>query len=239
MTKLIFIRSGGFKVLGVDFDGTNDYLNRGAQFTGAADSKNALFSCWFNVQGAAATRYSMFGNAGSYATGFFVSRESTNKMRWVDTQKDFSTSTSITAAGWHHWMFSFDGTNIHSYLDDVSDVSIAVNVDATLDFTHPDTDVGAIGAGGTKWDGYLAELYWYPGQYLDLSVLANRRKFITANGKPANLGVDGSTPLGSAPLVYLTARPGDSASAFATNQGSGGGMTENGALALAPSSPSD
>jgi hypothetical protein len=55
-----------------------------------------------------------------------------------------------------------------------------------------------------------------------------------------DVGADGSAPSGVAPAVYLHLADGETpADNFATNAGSGGGMTVNGALAVAASSPSD
>jgi hypothetical protein len=35
----------------VDFDGTNDYLVRGADFTGNMDDSRGIFSCWARLDG--------------------------------------------------------------------------------------------------------------------------------------------------------------------------------------------
>jgi len=72
-------------------------------------------------------------------------------------------------------------------------------------------------------------------EFVDLSIEANRRKFIDAIGKPVDLGVDGSTPTGTAPLIFLSGTTID----WHTNKGSGGGFTEVGALTTATTSPSD
>jgi hypothetical protein len=54
---------------------------------------------------------------------------------------------------------------------------------------------------GTDWlngtSGMFAELYFAPGQFS-----ADVTKFRTADGKPADLGADGSIPTGIKPLVY-------------------------------------
>jgi hypothetical protein len=49
----------------------------------------------------------------------------------------------------------------------------------------------------------VADVYFAPGQFLDLSIPGNVAKFISA-GKPVDLGSDGSTPTGIAPLVFLS-----------------------------------
>ena len=52
------------------------------------------------------------------------------------------------------------------------------------------------------------------------------RAFLASDGKPANLGADGSTPTGTQPILYL-ANP---FATFQNNLGSGGNFTENGEL---------
>ena len=98
-----------------------------------------------------------------------------------------------------------------------------------------DWGVGGLPDGTLKLDGSIAELWFAPGVYIDLSVEENRRKFITDALRPANLGSDGSTPTGSAPLIYLSG----ATSSWHTNKGTGGGFTENGDLTDSTSSPSD
>jgi len=49
----------------------------------------------------------------------------------------------------------------------------------------------------------LAELYFAPGQLLDLSIAEDREKFRSAAGETVDLGVTGSIPTGVVPLVYL------------------------------------
>jgi hypothetical protein len=78
-------------------------------------------------------------------------------------------------------------------------------------------------------------LYVNYATHLDLSVEANRRKFISAAGKPVSLGANGSTPTGSQPIIYL-ANP---TATWQDNLGAGGNFTENGALADAATNPSD
>lgn len=60
-----------------------------------------------------------------------------------------------------------------------------------------------IGTWGTQYFGNFAEYYFAPGQYLDLSVTNNLRKFITASGGTPDLGVNGANPTGTSPTIYL------------------------------------
>ncbi len=156
-----------------------------------------------------------------------------------------ASTTSLTANSWYHLLCSWDVSTStgHLYLNDANDLNTAtdVYVDSSLEHSLVDTwSVGANGSGaGAKWDGGLAEIYFAPGQYLDFSVEANRRKFITSDGKPANLGLTGSIPTGTAPIIYLHLDDGETASNLAVNRGTGGNLTVTGALTTRATSPSD
>lgn len=103
-------------------------------------------------------------------------------------------------------------------------------------FDGQEFSVGAWGtASPNKYVGDMANFWFAPGQFVDFSNQANRRKFIDAGGKPVNLGADGSTPTGTAPAIFFS---GDAA-AFATNAGTGGAFTLTGSLTNASTSPSD
>eukprot|EP00951_Prasinocladus_malaysianus_P002741 scaffold19422_cov43-Prasinocladus_malaysianus.AAC.1 len=54
----------------------------------------------------------------------------------------------------------------------------------------------------------MAEFY-ATREFLDMSVEANRRKFVSASGAPVLLGVDGSLPTGNAPDIYLSGDSGN------------------------------
>jgi hypothetical protein len=77
--------------------------------------------------------------------------------------------------------------------------------------------------------------------FVDLSLTANRRLFITSAAQAPNLGADGSGALGVSPAVFLTVTGGGmpaTADTFAANNGSGGPFTEaNGPLTFAPVNP--
>lgn len=87
---------------------------------------------------------------------------------------------------------------------------------------------------------YLAEPWIAPNQFVDFSDVANRRKFISAAGKPTDLGADGSAPTGTPPAFYgHIASGGNPADLAVDRSGNGNNMTITGTLTLAPSSPSD
>lgn len=73
----------------------------------------------------------------------------------------------------------------------------------------------------------MAEL-WFSntGAFVDLTQVANRRKFISAKGGAQNLGVNGELPFGGSAVVFLTTNA--SPSTFPFNNGRGGGFTQIG-----------
>ncbi len=232
-----------FSVDAVTFDGS-DYLTRGAALTGESDASSAIVSFW--VRSADTNNQDIIINA----TGsFFVYLTNTDGFVSVlgydsaYTNGMYATgTTSIIDNLWHHVAVTFNAASseIKIFIDGV-DEGVTTNVDGTpgtLHFSDTDWAVGAETIGATFLTGDLAELYFAPGQYLDLSVGANLAKFI-AGGKPVSLGADGSTPTGTAPAIYLHIDDAEAAANFATNAGTGGNFTVNGTLTTAGTSPSD
>ena len=86
--------------------------------------------------------------------------------------------------------------------------------------THYVPGVGGAPTGGgfysDAWFGTTAGL-------IDLTVTANRRKFINADLTPADLGSNGQTPFGTPPALFMSAPAGSVAPDWRTNRGSFGG----------------
>ena len=236
-----------------DFDGTNDWLTRGADLTGAADSKSGIVSMWLRIDGGDGGSAHLLVNhtvlgGGSGFLRFFVQRVTTNIFRVTGANAAGTTilrldtvATYTAGATWLHLLISWDlATSAeHLYVNDVLDLSVVTSTNDSIDHTVADFAIGAQADGTVKFDGCLAEVYFAPGQYLDFSVITNRRKFISSGGKPVYLGADGSTPTGTAPIVYQHLDDAEAAANFAVNAGSGGGFTVNGTLATGSTSPSD
>ena len=231
-----------------DFDGTNDWMTRGADLTGIEDSKLGTVSIWFRLDGGDSAARRLFScNLTSAAAGFFINRESTNRLRIVGrtsagtTILDMvTTPTYIAGATWYNLLASWDmAAASHLYVNDAAPaLTTNTRTDGTIDYTKGNVGIGARVDGAEKFNGCLAEVFFHT-TYIDLSVEANRRKFITAGLKPVDLGADGSTPLGVQPLVYQRIADGGLAASFATNLGSGGDFTITGTLDVCDSSPTD
>lgn len=232
---------GSYTAQGVNFDGTNDYLTRGGGLTGASDSKKGLVSFWWKVNGGDGTFRQIF--EGPSGDGLQISQFFTNKL-YLEARNSsgifkmtlMSDNTYLAGGGWHHAVASWDlaATTAQLYIDDVESADFSTTaLDDTIDYTQTEWSVGARSDSSIKFDGDLADLYVNFGESLDLSNSTNRRKFISAGLAPVDLGSDGSTPTGTAPIVFLHG----SVSSWETNDGTGGGFTENGALTAAGSNP--
>jgi hypothetical protein len=83
-------------------------------------------------------------------------------------------------------------------------------------------DVSAVigsGRAPALGDAWIAN----PPAFVDLSVTANRRKFINADLTPVDLGNTGAGPFGTSPNIYMSVRPGGVATDILINRGTGGG----------------
>jgi len=231
-----------------DFDGTNDYMLRGADLTGIADGKSGILSVWLRIDGGNGTTRVLLSNLNSTFVAYLLSD---NKI-WIAGQDDFhntvmafhTTNTYAAGATWLNILASWNLSTgvLQLYINDVADLTTLVNTDVTIDYaeaTTPNWAVGAYTVGTSKLNGCPAELYFAPNQYLDFSDVNNRRKFISAGGKPVHLGIDGSLPTGTAPIMYLHLDDGEAVANFATNRGTGGNFTITGTLDTATTSPSD
>ena len=218
------------------FDGTNDYLARGAGFTGAADSNTLLISFWIKsntietfdrILSSSSENIAILFDSGGHVE-FFISTGA--------SQLYVTGSTNLNDGNWHHVMFALDNNSgsraYHFYVDGIPE-SVTVNNDDgafTIDFTQTDWYFATAAPGINTIQAQFIDFYFAPGQYLDISNAGNRAKFRTQNGKPVDLGATGSTPTGTAPILFLHLDQGETANNFATNAGTGNGMTLTGSL---------
>jgi hypothetical protein len=232
--------------LAADFDGTNDHMARNAALTGAVAGGVGLVSFWLRLDGGdAATNTVLYGdNSGSIRLQ--VLRNASNKFQVQGRNSSNSIILSMVSSGtytagasWIHVLMSWrlsTGTG-QLYINDVADLAASPTLTSgSVQLNCNNWTCGAPVGLSSRLNGALAELYLAP-TYLDLSVESNRRKFSTADGKPADLGANGSTPTGSAPLIYLSLRSGDAVTDFATNRGGGGNFGITGTLDLVTPSP--
>lgn len=211
--------------------------------TGILNGKAGTFSAWIRVDGDAGTQRYIFAMRESNP-GFLVTLETSNKIRFLAYNNDLSlvllqfvtTPTYPVAATWINILSSWSlATGLrHLY---INDVAVALDVNTTNNDNIAYQKATAIGVNsqgpGNYFNGCMSELFFHTA-YIDLSIEANRRKFISAIGKPVSLGANGSTPLGIQPLLYAPT----SDATGTGNKGTGGAFTLSGVLGACSNSPS-
>lgn len=214
------------------FDGTNDYMARGANITGVSDGKIFTFSVWFKASNTGATQNIL---GGQLVASPQIWIQSTGQLRVTARAADgttllltISTNKTYNDGLLHHAMGSFDLANgvAHLFVDGQPDIIVTDLVNTDMDNTTGNYYVGAFGASQTnKLNGSLGQLWVSFSQYIDFSVRTNREKFF--NNAPRWLGEDGDVPTGVAPDLYFRLGP----SQFNSNFGTGDNFTITGTLA--------
>ena len=251
MSANALLLAGGtplIKVDAADFDGTNDRMSRGAGLSGVSDGGSGILSLWFRIDGGALGGTGIRQILASYngLIGVIFASDNNVLFQLADVTETATfqmrtTSGYAPSATWRHLLASWniDTSATHLYITDASDKTLDTIGLSPLDYTDTNWAIGDIAVGTAKFNGCLAEFYFAPNQYLDFSDVNNRRKFISAGGKPVHLGVDGSLPTGTAPAIYQHLDDGEAVANFATNRGTGGNFAITGTLDTASTSPSD
>lgn len=194
--------------------------------SGLADSPTLLMSIWFLRPTGAASFQILNANGSGFlwnlvpniATGFLASTvDNTNS----DVYDNLNVSGITIADTWVHALYAYNrstGARMR-YINDTdksSDTSGPTGFDLKLT-----ADSLKLPTTGDTTTG-LSMVYISTG-FLDITVEANRRKFIDAEGKPVGLGANGSLPTGTQPEIF--ADDGN----IGNNLGSGGAATVTGA----------
>ncbi len=241
-------QAGGYFANPVNFDGTNDWLNRGAALTGVSNSKEfeVSFSYKSSVGGTQAV-YSASDDGFSAQfkvriTGGRISIIGLNASGTTILNGSMDNTNVLNDDNWHNILISVDMTNESGSLVNIDDsdepMTYSTFTNDTIDFSSTECLVGAAEEGGgatigEKLNGDLSDLKITFGTSRDLTDEAVRRLFFDANGKPVDQGTNSSS------ILYFSKRFEETPSDFATNKGTGGGMTENGTLTASTTSPSD
>lgn len=231
------VAPSAFTVDAVAFN--SDRIERGAALSGVSDSGDCIVSYWIKTTDVTGSTVFVGASGPVQAnTGYEQFYDS------IGTNGIFTnTSVSLTDGNWHHVLCALrmSTSTIQLYVDG-SNVATGTTIDGTpvtAFFSDTNWAMCDTVGGGNPLTADISEFYFAPGQYLDISVQSNREKYRSPGGKPVDLGITGSTPTGSQPAVYLSVRPSDAATVWATNKGSGGNFTITGSLAIAATSPSD
>ena len=250
MTKLInaFSTFTETNAQGVEFEAANsDAVDYGDVSGSLSDGKLATISAWLFIPSWPGVEARVFSISILGPTRFAIYTDPATSGRIIFFARN-SAATTVLDAGltsfplnqWVHLLVSIDqasGMQVYINGSDASaNLTVSTLIDSNIDFsagTGSRTWVGAFHLGSQYWNGYMADLYVNLSAALDISVEGNRRKFISADGKPVYLGANGQIPTGSQPQFFHT---GPTAT-WHTNRGSVSGGTETGALSDAPSNP--
>ena len=218
----------------VSFDGTNDYLTRSSDLTGNADGKTFTLSFWvYHSPNAVHGIYRGIHNAqNTMDIRFSVSDIIIeNKYAGSVNLQMYSSGALVPKDTFVNIIISIDMADTSKrfvYMNDVdvtSRFTFSIYNNGLLSFTQPSHYI-ASRATASYLHGRLAHLF-LDHTYRDLSVTANRRLFIDADGKP-------SDTIPSSPIIYL---PMTDAATAGSNSGTGGDFTVNGVLATAERGP--
>lgn len=136
--------------------------------------------------------------------------------------------SQVDSGTWYHVLVGWDlGTSgaRYIYIDGVDCTTpVTFTTSNTVYFGNDPWGFCNNSSGTQAAEAKISEL-WFSNDYIDLSNSANRAKFRTAGGHPANLGADG-TAVGMTPLVYFHTPPNN----WHTNLGTGGTMTLGGTI---------
>lgn len=178
-------------------------------YVGLADHSVGLYSVWVEGGGE-----SFVCNFLSFSTGptfgVLLNKDSVLISVWNGIGSFLSStpaeawsavaSGSITwSDGWHHLLVSYSlPTGFVAYFDDEPVALTPTTVGTGAPFSAGNTADGLTHEFDAE-DACVGELYWAPGQILDLSLEENRQRF--GISKPGFKG-DGSAPTGATPVLY-------------------------------------
>lgn len=227
----------------VDFDGANDYMTRGADLTGNADSKVGTVSFWYKENEDDSAVNIIYSSGNGAAAGLYIYRFSGSKI-YIDGYNSAGTRQLImvtdgaspfnVAAGWRHFMASWNLLTgaTHQFVDNVDQLGALTAVNDTIDYTQPNHSIGGYASGGSKITACAADIYINLAEYVDLSVAGNRAKFYSASAL-VDLGSNGSLPTGTSPIIFMKGN----AAGFNVNSGTGGNFTTTGTLTTCSDKP--
>ena len=222
-----------------DYDGSTNFATRGADLTGNADSKIALFSLWFRIDGGDGTQRVIARNGGF---NYFFTIETDNTLRislrtpaFVTLLAAKTTSTFTAGAAWHNviWAVDLASATVQLAVDGAAETPTITTgpIDDLIDWTAANHVFCANFDGTQKFDGCLSEFYLNNVARIDITQANNLARFIDSSGFPVDLGATGAFPTGERPIIYI--RNGDPES----NLGFGGNYTNNAALSACSTDP--
>jgi len=233
----------GYTTDAVTFDGVSDDINMATWNTAPTDSGMFSASFWIlrgnegndTIMEHGSQRVRIQAGAGEN-----ISITVSDNVGTI-IQRGNSVAGTLPISVWTHVgvsadVNSGDTSNLRISIQDVPQAVNYLNLGTgDIELSANDVTIGASNTGTQRTAMDLADFWYFPGVFLDWDLLATRRLFIDASGKPVDLGATGNTPTGSSPPVFCK---GD-ATTFPNNLGTDNPFVVTGALANAPTSPSD
>jgi hypothetical protein len=185
---------------------TDDYLTRGSAFTGITDGTNGMLSFWIKSYTSGNVE-TIFCSSGldlllrKTAAGLVQLKCNDNFIPTVLI--DMTSTASIEGGAWHHvamtWSTNAD-VDCKVYVDGTEGTTLTTRIPSPNSVkiyyswtTHRISNVGSMNCD-------VSEFWYAPNQRIDLA--SNITKFRSSGGAPVSLGSDGSTPTGTAPILY-------------------------------------
>lgn len=220
---------------GVVYDGVNDYLTEALPYTGAAASKTFLFSGFFKPAPISDMLILGFGNSNNYmfrgnaSPGNFIIQFSNSAGTAI---LQMTVNSALPSNVYSHIAIAVDLANSANRAVMVNraaaSVSWATYTNDNIDFARSSGSVqlgnGATSTSTTKYSGEMQNVYFAPGQWIDITNTTNLNKLVATDGTPVSVGATGSLLTGTAPAFYFEGN----ASNFGTNKGNGGTFTQSG-----------
>ncbi len=237
------------KYLGVNFDGTNDYMTQSV--TLGADGKSFTGSFWVRRTGGTGSQQTFyrFNSTATYSAAnlrFLIEFNAADRIHIQGRSSvpadvlDGISTTQITDSNWHHVAFSVDlllsdgdcDPAILIYIDGSRETLSGTPVcsNTNIDFNVA-TDSSSFGSGsdaaisGNKLNADVMDFWFDRGTYIDLTNASNLALFISS-GRPVSLGSTGNLPTGSQPELFFSGTD----TTWHTNDGSVTGFALTGSL---------
>lgn len=181
--------AGGDTPLAVSFDGTNDFLSRDTDLINNQDSKTFTFSCWVYYTTTGVKQYLYYWNG----SRIFINETGYISAIIGDTSAgvglNFVSTSKLAENTFNEIIISMDMSNTanrHVFIGDIeSGVTYTSYLNNTLDFTSAIHRIASDDGTNVRVKGRLSNLF-LDYTYRDLSIEANRRLFVSADGKPAD-----------------------------------------------------
>jgi hypothetical protein len=239
--------AGGDEIvpIGVDYDGSADYLSRATDLTGNSDGKTFTFSAWLypTVQPSSGFFFDIADPVGGVSNPKrFYMRTASNDLFIQVATSPYETivlsatiSASLPNDTFSNVLVSCDMANVANRYVYINDVAASVTWTTYANLNIPFTGgaggvgfgIGAVASGGANYKGRISGLY-LDYTYRDLSIEANRRLFIDDDGLYV-------TP----PTTGIISVPMDDPADPGRNDGTGGNFTLNGVVARSGRGPNE